>query len=151
MSTSSLLLFIVAAVTAASATDYSDCARKLSTLERALYETVENEFQLNRIFFPPSMRTSRFIRVNYDFDFGNETFPCNVTYIWAIGSFLFFQPPTVFMFNSLFFNYPNNDLTVLHLKLPYECRALIQPEVDGVCSCRHDSRMLDVLTQQVSK
>ena len=74
---------------------------------------------------------------------------CNVTYIWAIGSFLFFQPPRVFMFNSLFFNYPNNDLTDLPLALPSECRPLIRSEIDEECTCTVDSRLLDVLTQQV--
>ena len=146
-----ILIFSLVAV-AELASYYSDCPIRLSTLERALFQTEDNLFELNRIFFPPSKRPSRFIRVTYRFldeiD-DQDGLLCNVTYIWAIGSFLFFQPPRVFMFNSLFFNYPNNDLTDLPLVLPSECRPLIQSERDGECTCTADSQHLDVLTQQV--
>ena len=140
------LVFAAIAIIA-SATNYSDCSSKLRTLEHALYDTEDNLFELNRVFFPPSTRTSRFIRVTYKFL--DELNHCNVTYIWAIGSFLFFQPPRIFMFNSLFFNYPNNDLTDLYLTLPGECRPLIGEELNGKCSCTDDSKLLDILTQQV--
>lgn len=130
-----------------------DCASQMSTLENALYETGDNIFQLNRIFFPPNTRTSRFARVTYVFlnEMGDED-DCNVTYVWAIGGFNFFQPPTLFMFNSLFFNYPNNDLTELKLELPVECRPLVQEDNESIatCSCVHDSERLEILTQQVS-
>ena len=150
----SSVVFTFSLIAVAASANYSDCPTRLSTLERALYETGDNLFQLNRIFFPPSNRPSRFIRVTYRFldemD-DRDGLLCNVTYIWAIGSFLFFQPPRVFMFNSLFFNYPNNDLTDLPLVLPSECRPLIRSEIDGECTCTIDSRLLDVLTQQVCR
>ena len=134
---------------AASVTHFSDCDSNLSTLEQALFETGGNLFELNRVFFPPSLLTTRFIRVNYTFIDENELETCtNVTYIWAIGEVLFMQPPTLFKINSMFFYYPSNDLTTLSLWLPIECIGLING-TDGECSCINDSHMLDVLTQQV--
>ena len=133
----------------ASVTRFSDCESNLGTLERALFETGGNLFELNRVFFPPSLLTTRFIRVNYTFIDENELETCtNVTYIWAIGQVLFMQPPTLFKINSMFFYYPSNDLTTLSLWLPIECIGLING-TDGECSCINDSHMLDVLTQQV--
>lgn len=131
--------------------DYEDCPTRLSTLEHALYETDDNLFELNRVFYPPNMRTSRFIRVTYTFlDEMGEDDGCNVTYIWATGILLFFQPPALFTYNTLYFNYPNNNLTDIQLRLPYECRPLIDRAVGLECSCISDSRRLHVLTQQVS-
>ena len=146
-----LCLFITVAA-GVSATNFSDCPTSLTTLEEALYRTEDNLLQLNRIFFPSSSRTSRFIRVLYSFrDNPNiiEDDNChNVSFIWAIGSYLFFQPPRVFYFTSLFFNYPNNDLTNLLLVLPSECKPLV---FDKECTCRLELRpeLLDTLTQQV--
>ena len=138
--------------TASTSESYKDCATKLSTLEQALYKTGDNTFQLNYIFYPPSQRTSRFIRVSYSFlNESGDADGCSISYIWAIGGFLFFQPPSLFQFNSLFFNYPNNDLSTLSLTLPFECRELIQVNASaGECSCLRDSLRLDILTQQVS-
>lgn len=137
---------------AAATSGYGDCGTKLSTLESALYETGDNLYHLNSIFYPPSERTSRFIRVIYTFlNESGHVDGCNISYIWAIGGFLFFQPPTLFQVNSLFFNYPNNKLTTLFLKLPHECRPLIHANASHPkCSCLHDSEKLDILTQQVS-
>jgi hypothetical protein len=141
-----IVLFGTASCTSASvAASFNDCATNLGTLEEALYESENNLFQLNQIFYPPSEPTTIFIRVNYIF--GDE---CNVTYIWAIGAFLFLQPPTLFKYTSLFFYYPSNELTTLSLQLPNECMDLItENEMDGNCSCKNDSHMLNILTQQV--
>ena len=155
----SIFAATIAAVSASNSTSnssvFEDCATKFSTLEQALYETGDNQFELNRVFYPPSVRTSRFIRVNYTFlNENGEDDGCSIAYIWATGILLFFQPPAVFKYNSLYFNYPNNNLTALHLKLPYECRPLIRTTVTesgSMCSCVFDSQKLDILTQQVSK
>ncbi len=58
-------------------------------------------FELNKVFYPPSMPTSRFIQVRYTFlnEAGDDD-GCTVTYIWAIGILLFFQPPRLFTYNS---------------------------------------------------
>ena len=152
-----VILGVLAATIAAYAAqdgNYSDCATRFTTLEQALYETGDNEFELNRVFYPPSMRTSRFIRVNYTFlDENGEDDDCSIAYIWATGLLLFFQPPKLFTYNSLYFYYRNNNLSTLYLKLPYECRPLIRTNVtefDSTCSCISDSNKLDILTQQVS-
>ena len=154
---------LLVAITVASATEnYSDCPTSLSTLERALYDTGDNLVQLNRIFFPRNTRTSRFVKVVYTFqddpdllyDYSNCR---NVTFFWAIGSFLFFQPPSIFSFTSLFFNYPNNNINDLKLTLPNECKPLIYSEETQECTCRvnsdtpfhHSSELLHILTQQV--
>ena len=154
--TSFFLLFAVVLVISGSsaqisATNYSDCDANLGTLERALYETEGNLFQLNAIFYPPSLLPTRFIKVNYTFiNEEDSSMPCtDVTYIWAVGEILFLQPPTLFKLHSLFFYFPNNELTVLNLKLPVECLPLIEG-IDHECTCSNDSMMLDVLTQQVN-
>ena len=156
--TASLLLLLslfhaISTENSSSDSEYEDCSTKLSTLERALYETGDNALELNRIFYPPNQRTSRFIRVKYTFeDEMGEDNGCNVTYVWAIGILLFFQPPALFTYNSLYFNYPNNNLIILDLSLPYNCRPLIS-NINASreeCSCVSDSTKLDVLTQQVS-
>ena len=138
------------ATTAAAANStYEDCKSRLGTLERALFDSRDNAFQLNDIFFPPIKRPSRFIKVFYSFfnETGGED-GCNVTYFWAIGGFLFFQPPSLFKFNSLFFNYPNNDLNAIYIRLPYECRPLILVN-STECTCTRDSNRLGILTKQV--
>ena len=131
-----------------SSTESADCST-MTSLERALYVTGDNIFELNRVFYPPNKRTSRFIRVKYTLlnEMGEDD-GCSVDYIWSIGILLFFQPPALFTYNSLYFNYPNNNLTQLSLKLPYECRSLINTS-SSECSCIFDSQKLDVLTQQV--
>ena len=150
MSTTALLLFfLLSLIAAVNAGNYSDCSTSLTTLERALYETSDNIYQMNRIFFPPSTRPSRFIRVTYSFKGDNST-NCAVSYIWAIGIILFFQPPSVFKFNSLYFNYPNNDLTDLRLTLPNECRPLVSSGCNDECCCTNSTDdILSILTQQV--
>ena len=141
---------VVLLLSTACVADYENCDSDLGTLEKALFQTGSNLFELNRVFYPPSLLTTRFIHVNYTFTSdGNEVDTCtNVTYIWAVGEVLFLQPPTLFKINSLFFYYPNNELETLSLELPIECIGLIN-ETDGECSCMNDSHMLDILTQQV--
>ena len=147
-----VMLVSILVLVSARNSSFQDCNTKLSVLETALYETGNNTLELNRIFFPPNRQTSRFIIIVYLFQ--NETGEldgCDVSYIWAIGGFLLMQPPTIFQFTSLFFNYPNNDLQELRLQLPYECRPLIITSSSN-CSCFGDNTdlMLNILTQQVS-
>jgi hypothetical protein len=143
-----ILIFVALFLsTAAVSLDHDDCATNLRTLEEALYESKSNLFELNRVFYPPSVPTTRVVRVNYTF--GDELDACsNVSYIWAVGEFLFLQPPTLFQYTSLFFYYPNYELTTLSIQLPIECIWLING-TDGECSCKNGSHMLNILTQQV--
>ena len=151
-----IITFASVAACAAAHSDFSDCATNLNTLEQALFETGDNLLQLNEVYFPANAATSRFIRVTYRFEDEIEHAQeldgpgnCSVSFIWAIGTYLFFQPPSAITYNSLLFNYPSNDLTDLILTLPSECRPLIQSEANGECTCTTRSRLLDLVTQQV--
>ena len=128
-----------------------NCPEQMATLEKALYKTGRNQYELNRIFFPPRQLSSRYIKVNYKF-LNNDTSEenntdCTVQYVWATGGFFLIQPPAVFEFTSLLFSYPANSLEFLNLTLPYECRPLVM----NSCSCSgRDNNELDILTQHVS-
>ena len=132
------------------ATDFSDCAENIATLENALYDSGFNLLQLHKTFVPASTLPARFTKVTYSFFNQDKQFDdCNVTYVWAIGGFLFFQPPAVFRLTSLNFYYPNHQLEDFSLRLPYECRGLVNAS-GGNCSCYGDTHeVLDILTQQV--
>jgi len=148
-----ILAFIFISIfkhTLATESTYEDCPTNFGTLESAMYETGYNRLNLNSVFFPLNTRTSRFIRATYTFlNENGEDDGCNVTYIWAIGILLFYQPPSLFTYNTLYFNYPNNKLTSLSLQLPFECRPLIKNISGEECSCASSHRSLDALTQQV--
>ena len=126
----------------------SNCSTERSALLKALYSTAGNSNEMDRVFYPERQLPSRFITVNYDF-LNDDGFKdnCTVTYYWASGGFLFVQPPKIFVFTSLLFSYPANDLIYLNLTLPSECRDLVSVNENGTCSCK--SPILDRLTQQV--
>lgn len=127
--------------------NYTNCGSDLTVLENALYHfSPENRKHLNRIFYPPRETPSRFIKVHYKFE-GHD---CNVTYIWAIGGFLLMQPPSIFRYTSLYFSNKANNLTDMEIRLPSECRSIVEPKKDGKCTCDGDDyNILDMLTQQV--
>ena len=140
------------------ASDYTDCTNKLSVLERAVYETADNELQLNRAFFPPRQMTSRYVTIDYTF-LKNSTSDvnCSVTYIWSIGGFLLIQPPQIFMFTSLLLSIPSNNIERITITLPYKCRPLVLNSSE-LCSCNNSKAVkdsndneitLDILSQQV--
>ena len=150
----SVVICTLLAITCRSAVaaSFEDCATNIVTLQDALYDDDgHNVLQLQQIFYPPNARSSRFIRVIYSFfNKNNELDGCNVTFVWSIGEVLFVHPPTIFKYTSLYFSYPNNDLEFLYIKLPYECRGLVNTSSDGECSCGGESTsILRVLTQQV--
>ena len=129
--------------------NYTNCGTKRSVLLKALFETDGNLYELDRIFLPARIPTSRYIKVNYTFlnSDNTEEGNCSVTYIWAIGGFLLLQPPKVFQFTSLLFSTPANNLEYLNLKLPFECQELVK---ENGCTCKGStSNALDRMTQQV--
>ena len=131
---------------------YEDCGTKRDVLLKALFDTGNNLFELDKVFFPPRSQTSRYIKVKYTFldDNGNDAGNCTVNYIWAIGGFLLVQPPKIFQLTSLLFSTPANKLENLNLQLPSACKALVSNETFDNCSCEGDDRYaLDRLTQQV--
>ena len=145
-------ILLTATYRSAVATSTEDCATNKVTLQDVLYDDDGyNVLQLEQTFYPASASTSRFIRVVYSFfNENNELDGCNVTYVWSIGEVLFVHPPTIFTYLSLYFNFPNNDLEFLYIRLPYECRGLVNTSSDGECSCGDESStILQALTQQV--
>lgn len=135
--------------------EYDNCATQKSDLLEALFKTDGNLYELDRVFTPARIQSSRYIKVTYSFfDADTDEVLCNVTLLWSVGGFLFIQPPRIFMFTSLLFSIPANTLTDLHLKLPKECINLINYNAStGECSCfdsvNGDMAKLDRLTQQV--
>ena len=127
---------------------FEECASKRDVLLRALFTTGSNLNELDRVFYPAGQQPSRFIQADYYFNnTGDDN--CIVSYFWASGGFLLIQPPSIFQFTSLFFNYPANNLDKIKLTLPQECAQLINVTEDGNCSCREEDSVLERLTQQV--
>lgn len=142
-----LLLVVFLVSLGASSSMYENCSTKLSVLEQALYDTGQNEQELNLAFFPSRQITSRYIPIIYVFLPEDEY--CNVTFFWSVGGFLLIQPPTIFRFTSLHFSYPVNDVVSITIHLPSECRPLVT-DSSGGCSCKSNkTTILDILSQQV--
>ncbi len=131
---------------------YENCAYKLSALEEALYGIRNNQKGLNFGFFPSRQRSSRYLEVIYEFlKEDSDDVDGVVTYYWSVGSFLFVQPPSVFQFTSLYFNFPDNKIDNITLQLPSECRPIVFSNVTEQCSCKDPGdTILDVLTRHVS-
>lgn len=127
---------------------FEDCTSKRKVLVEALLTMGNNTNELDSIFYPAGQLPSRFIQVNYHFNNINGG-NCNVSYFWASGGFLLIQPPSIFVYTTLLFSYPTNDLTTINLTLPLECMDLVKVYEDN-CTCLPDGSTLDRLTQQVS-
>ena len=128
---------------------YNSCDT-LKSLEKNLYNTGDNMLNLMKIFYPPHKAGVSFLRVNYEFENESGSLDnCSVTYLWAIGGFLLYQPPTIFQFTSLLFNHKDTNSGKLSLRLPNACRQLVTVN-DSKCSCEHGAH-LEVLTHQVSE
>lgn len=144
-----VLLLLQFACFSSAQEDYTDCHTQKSVLLKALFNIENNRNELDRVFFPARVETSRYIKVTYVFlESDGSPGTCNVTYFWAIGGFLLMQPPSIFRLTSLLFNNPANDLMELSLMLPYECRKLIE-EDNEVCMCPNYTTALSRMTQQV--
>ena len=119
----------------------------------ALYKA-KNLLSLTQVFYPPRKPPVQFVRVKYIFESnGTDNSKCNVTYLWAKGGFLLIQPPSVFRFTSLFFNFDENTKYDLQLTLPGTCRPLVYTDSTSDCSCHSkgdDFGILDMVTHQVS-
>ena len=140
------LVLHLTSILAVSAVD--DCATNRNSVVKALFMSDKNLDKLDSVFYPAGELPSRFIQVNYhinDTSDGN----CNVSYFWASGEFLLLQPPKIFLFTSLLFSYPANNLTSVNLTLPPECKELVTVSEDGSCACPDEDSLLNRLTQQV--
>ena len=126
------------------------------SLAEALYSFPDNVLELTRVFYPPRQPPVQFLRITYLFngtvDGDNE---CNVTYFWAKGGFLLIQPPSVFRFTSLFFNFNENTNYDIQLQLPSTCIPLVYDKSSSSshCSCHREDDgklgFLDMITHQV--
>ncbi len=141
----------IAILLALSTAVISDDCNTLSQLEKTLYSTGDNVLQLSKTFTPANGRTSKQVRVVYNFE-GNDTLSdCTVQYFWALGGILLVQPPSIFRFTSLLFSFPSNLIDNIYLTLPYECYHLVWNNTTQNCSCANNgSYLLDVLTHHVS-
>lgn len=151
MAFSLLVLFLLSCALVKSAesdSSFEECATRRNVLTRAFFKTGNNINELDKAFYPGGVqRPSRFIQVNYHFNNTGDG-NCNVSYFWASGGFLLIQPPRIFLFNTLLFSYPANDLENVNLILPEECSELVNVTEDG-CRCLEEGSALDRLTQQV--
>ena len=145
MALQSLLLLTILIKLAQS--QYENCSSQFVHLERALYSNSQNLFYLQTAFYPPEMQTSRFLNVIYKFP-DIEGQGCAVTYFWSVGSFLFFLPPSVFKYSSLYFSIPANTVANVTIELPEACQQLVYNNVTKCCTCKKSS-MLGVLTKNV--
>ena len=145
-------LVLVALPLASCLSDYNKCATTPSVLLEALFETDGNLNEIIDKFYPQKGRPTRYIKVKYTFE-KNESSDdnnCSVTYIWSKGEFLFVQSPELFMFTSLLFSNPANNIKSISLKLPYQCRKLVQSDPNEMCNCKDSkSTQLERITEQV--
>ena len=153
-----IVLFCVVLITFTSCesiletSEYSNCSNDLFVLEKALYGMQGNKLKLINTFYPSRKISTAFVKVNYNFEdeIGEFTDNCSATYWWTAGGFLLVLPPTIFRFSSLFFGNKVDNINVITLTLPYECRGVVTDDKNSSCSCYHkDNSLLDVLTQQV--
>ena len=127
---------------------YESCSSQFVNLERALFSKGQNLFYLQTAFYPPEMQTSRFLNVIYKFP-DIEGQGCSVSYFWSVGSFLFFQPPSVFKYSSLYFSTPAKTVANVTIELPEVCQQLVfYDNVTKHCTCKKSS-MLSILTKNV--
>ncbi len=90
-----------------------------------VYETVrssENQYNLQRAFFPPNKEHPIYVIVKYHFKNENgEVIDTKNTWFWSRSSYYLYQPPAVLQFTSLFFAEPSSRTRRLELTLPLSC------------------------------
>ncbi len=133
---------------------YADCKDNFTTLERALFETGDNRFQIISTFYPARESVLLYAHANYYFcENITATEQINCTepeeWRWTTGSFYFVQAPSVLRFTSLFFVYPEGRIGELSIHLPAECKDVSRTR-QGHGPGRQEG-MLEILTQRVSK
>ena len=127
---------------------YENCSSQFFHLERALYSNSQNIFYLQSAFNPPERQTPGFLHVIYKFP-DIEGQGCAVTYFWSVGSIVFFLPPSVFKYSSLYFNTPAKTVANVTIELPEVCQQLVfYDNVTKHCTCKKSS-MLSILTKNV--
>ncbi len=146
------IVALILSLTAQLSANQENCTTRLSGLENALYSDGRNQLSMESAFFPFTEQPSRFLKVVYNFTDGDDV-DCIVTFFWSVGSFLFIQPPSIFSYTSLLFNYPSNSVDNVTILLPNKCRPLVNNNNNkSRCSCdTHGITFLDMLTRHVSQ
>ncbi len=149
-----IILVLLSSLTTLSSANNEKCSTKFSELEKALYADERNLLNMENAFFPSLGQPSRFLKVQYIFTDEYDEDDCRVTFFWSVGSFLFLQPPSVFTYTSLLFNFPSNMVENLTIVLPNTCRPLVinnNNNNSDYCTCdRERITFLDMLTRHVS-
>ena len=129
---------------------YNDCTTNFSTLERALFFTDNNRFELISAFYPARESATLFLNVKYNFSIPEndqtELTVCH-NWIWTTGTFYLIESPDVFLFTSLLFVHPENKIHTLTLRLPADCAGVAQK----CASNPNKVSMLEILTRRVSE
>ena len=143
-----LILFSVLSLNLAESQNIS-CGNDLKTLEKALLQTGNNTLKLLQAFYPPRQSPATFVTVHYNFLDADGNITCNTTWFWTSVEFYLIQPPTIFLFTSLFFTIPQDRITTANITFQANCRELVTWNKNGTCTCTSNS-LLDILTQRVS-
>ena len=129
--------------------NYNDCTTNFATLEKALFFTGDNRFELISAFYPAREGATLFLNVKYNFSIPEnsqtELTVCQ-NWIWTTGTFYLIESPDVFLFSSLLFVHPENKIHTVTLTLPSECADLAE-----ICTSNPNKvSKLEILTRRVS-
>ena len=127
----------------------TSCGNDFKTLEKALLQTGNNTLKLLRAFYPPRQPQATFVTVHYTFLDADGNIICNTTWFWSSVEFYLIQPPTIFLYTSLFFTIPQDRINTVSITFRDDCRGLVTRNENGNCACTSGG-MLDILTQRVS-
>ena len=141
-----ILLSTLIALTEGQNTSYCN---DLKTLENALLQTGNNRVELLEAFYPPRQPQATFVTVHYKFQDAEGNITCIKTWFWSSVEFYLIQPPTVFVYTSLFFTIPQDRITTANITFKDDCQGLVTWNENGSCTCTSNS-LLDILTQRVS-
>ena len=92
---------------------------------RLVYEAIrtsENQYNLQKTFYPPNKETPVYVIVKYSYiDDNGVIMTLNNTWFWTTSAYYLYQPPAVLQFTSLFFADPAFRSARLNLTLPIDC------------------------------
>ena len=82
----------------------------------------ENQFNLQKTFFPPESSSPPFVVVDYRYRDGNGTIlPVGKVWFWTTSSYYIIHPPSKLQYTSLFFAEPAFRIRTLNLTLTSDC------------------------------
>ena len=81
----------------------------------------ENQFKLQKTFFPPNTLPPTFVLVHYSFSNGEIDDSENETWIWTTSPYFLIHPPPLLQYTSLFFSHTTDPSAELFLTLNWDC------------------------------